>query len=134
MSEDVKDRFARRQINYYHEEAKGVLYLQFCSSKCPVMEGFLVSCHVRYTVLKFVFILMEVALIMFIALDSNWERDLPLDPTGEIDRFQEFVQSDIEFCKWIGIAVIIVQDGSNKETDELLIKFTFRCDGEAREN
>ncbi|KAL8213781.1 hypothetical protein R6Q57_003230 [Mikania cordata] len=41
MSEEVKDWFARRQISYYHEEAKRVLYLQFCSSKCPVMEGFL---------------------------------------------------------------------------------------------
>ncbi|KAL8214331.1 hypothetical protein R6Q57_003780 [Mikania cordata] len=41
VSEEVKDWFARRQISYYHEEAKGVLYLQFCSSKCPEMEGFL---------------------------------------------------------------------------------------------
>ncbi|KAL8191906.1 hypothetical protein R6Q57_028637 [Mikania cordata] len=69
-------------------------------------------CLCIYSVLKFVFILMEVALILLIALDSNWERDLPLDPTGEIDRFQEFVQSDIEFCKWIGIAIIIIQASS----------------------
>lgn len=40
MSEEVKDWFEQRQISYYHEEAKGVLYLQFCSTKCPVMEGF----------------------------------------------------------------------------------------------
>ncbi|KAK9068619.1 hypothetical protein SSX86_012734 [Deinandra increscens subsp. villosa] len=40
VSEEVSDWFKQRQISYYHEEAKGVLYLQFCSSECPVMEGF----------------------------------------------------------------------------------------------
>lgn len=39
-SEEVIDWFKQRQISYYHDEAKGVLYLQFCSTRCPVMEGF----------------------------------------------------------------------------------------------
>ncbi|KAK1420587.1 hypothetical protein QVD17_22300 [Tagetes erecta] len=62
-----------------------------------------------YTVLKTVFIVLEVALVSFIAIDRHWERDLPLDPTGEIDKFREFVESDTEFCKWVGITVVIVQ-------------------------
>ncbi|KAD3068530.1 hypothetical protein E3N88_36410 [Mikania micrantha] len=91
------------------------LGMMLCCISCTgyiAAEAISGCCLCIYTVLKFVFILMEVALILFIALDSNWERDLPLNPTGEIDRFQEFVQSDIEFCKWIGIAVIIVQASS----------------------
>ncbi|KAL7616685.1 hypothetical protein Lser_V15G02427 [Lactuca serriola] len=40
VTDEVKDWFKQRQISYYHEETKGVLYLQFCSTKCPVMEGF----------------------------------------------------------------------------------------------
>ncbi|KAI3676971.1 hypothetical protein L1987_86588 [Smallanthus sonchifolius] len=40
VSEEVRVWFKQRQISYYHEEAKGILYLQFCSSECPVMEGF----------------------------------------------------------------------------------------------
>ncbi|XP_024984465.1 uncharacterized protein LOC112520344 isoform X5 [Cynara cardunculus var. scolymus] len=40
VSDEVKNWFEQRRISYYHEEAKGVLYLQFCSTKCTVMEGF----------------------------------------------------------------------------------------------
>ncbi|KAI3801115.1 hypothetical protein L1987_29218 [Smallanthus sonchifolius] len=49
------------------------------------------------------------ALVLFIAFDHHWERDLPLDPTGEIDKFREFVESDADFCKWAGITVVAVQ-------------------------
>ncbi|XP_076898377.1 tetraspanin-18-like [Bidens hawaiensis] len=66
-------------------------------------------CLYFYTVLKSVFILLEVALIMFIAFDRHWERDLPLDPTGEIDKFRKFVESDTDFCKCIGITAVVIQ-------------------------
>ncbi|KAK9055670.1 hypothetical protein SSX86_026755 [Deinandra increscens subsp. villosa] len=73
------------------------------------INGYCLRC---YAVMKTVFIILEVALILFIALDSHWERHLPSDPTGEIDSFREFVESDIEFCKWVGIAVVAVQAAS----------------------
>ncbi|KAK3014908.1 hypothetical protein RJ639_008276 [Escallonia herrerae] len=41
VNEELKDWFKTRKISYYHEEEKGVLYLQFSSNSCPVMEGFL---------------------------------------------------------------------------------------------
>ncbi|XP_022004039.1 tetraspanin-18 [Helianthus annuus] len=66
-------------------------------------------CLYFYAVLKTLFILLEVALIMFIAFDRHWESDLPLDPTGAIDKFREFVESDVDFCKWIGSTVVVVQ-------------------------
>ncbi|KAI3742010.1 hypothetical protein L1987_59689 [Smallanthus sonchifolius] len=68
------------------------------------------GCCLRfYAILKTLFILLEVALVLFIAFDHHWERDLPLDPTGEIDKFREFVESDADFCKWVGITVVVVQ-------------------------
>ncbi|KAA8544138.1 hypothetical protein F0562_022226 [Nyssa sinensis] len=40
ISEEVKDWFKCRRISYYHEDEKGILYLQFSSTGCPAMEGF----------------------------------------------------------------------------------------------
>ncbi|PON55372.1 Protein SMG [Parasponia andersonii] len=38
--EEVRDWFKWRRISYYHEERKGVLFLQFCSNLCPAFHGF----------------------------------------------------------------------------------------------
>ncbi|MFS7989456.1 hypothetical protein Hanom_Chr11g01047071 [Helianthus anomalus] len=40
ISDEVKDWLKEREISYYCEEAKGVLYLQLCCSKCPVFDRF----------------------------------------------------------------------------------------------
>ncbi|KAL4558602.1 hypothetical protein LXL04_036803 [Taraxacum kok-saghyz] len=66
-------------------------------------------CLCFYTILKIVLILLEVALVAFIALDHRWEKDLPADPTGEIDSIRDFVQDNIDVCKWVGIVIIVVQ-------------------------
>lgn len=66
-------------------------------------------CLCFYSILKTLFILLEVALILFIALDHHWERDLPSDQTGEIDRIRKFIEANIDFCKWIGITVVVIQ-------------------------
>ncbi|KAI3749591.1 hypothetical protein L2E82_20205 [Cichorium intybus] len=71
-----------------------------------VINGCCLCC---YTILKVVLILLEVALVAFIALDHRWEKDLPKDPTGEIDIFRKFVEDNIDICKWVGIAIIIIQ-------------------------
>lgn len=36
--EEVRDWFKWRRISYYHEEQKGILFLQFCHNQCPAME------------------------------------------------------------------------------------------------
>ncbi|KAJ6984071.1 hypothetical protein NC653_022335 [Populus alba x Populus x berolinensis] len=38
--EEIKDWFKKRKISYYHEEEKGLLFLQFCSIRCPIIHGF----------------------------------------------------------------------------------------------
>ncbi|XVF46777.1 hypothetical protein PTKIN_Ptkin03bG0055600 [Pterospermum kingtungense] len=37
--DELKDWFKYRRISYYHEEDKGILFLQFCSNGCPVFDG-----------------------------------------------------------------------------------------------
>ncbi|XP_048324105.1 uncharacterized protein LOC107410677 isoform X2 [Ziziphus jujuba] len=38
--EEVRDWFKWRRISYYHEEQKGILFLQFCHNLCPAaMDG-----------------------------------------------------------------------------------------------
>ncbi|KAK6247261.1 hypothetical protein QUC31_018826 [Theobroma cacao] len=41
--DELKDWFKYRRISYYHEEDKGILFLQFCSNGCPVFNGSLAS-------------------------------------------------------------------------------------------
>ncbi|KVI12318.1 tetraspanin-18-like [Cynara cardunculus var. scolymus] len=66
-------------------------------------------CLYFYALLKTVFILLEVAFILFIALDRHWERDLPSDPTREIGRIREFVEANIDFCKCVAITIVVIQ-------------------------
>lgn len=37
-NEELIDWFKWRRISYYHEDDKGILYLQFCSTRCPVFH------------------------------------------------------------------------------------------------
>lgn len=37
--EEVRDWFKRRRISYYHEEERGILFLQFYSNKGPVFDA-----------------------------------------------------------------------------------------------
>ncbi|KAI3819529.1 hypothetical protein L1987_13370 [Smallanthus sonchifolius] len=66
-------------------------------------------CLCCYTVLKVVLILIEVAFIAFISLDHRWEKDLPEDSTGRIDSIREFIEDNVDICKWVGITIIVVQ-------------------------
>lgn len=43
MSEEIEEWFNLRCISYYFEEEKGILYLQFSSISCPVMDADLES-------------------------------------------------------------------------------------------
>lgn len=39
--EELRDWFRWRRISYFHEQKKGILFLQFCSTRCPaVADGF----------------------------------------------------------------------------------------------
>ncbi|XP_065875398.1 tetraspanin-20-like isoform X2 [Euphorbia lathyris] len=82
---------------------------------CITLIGYIAAeaingcCLCFYTILKTILILLEVALVTFIAVDHHWEKDLPLDPTGELQSLRSFVEDNVDICKWVGIAVITIQ-------------------------
>ncbi|KAI8567665.1 hypothetical protein RHMOL_Rhmol02G0139300 [Rhododendron molle] len=63
----------------------------------------------KYMVTIFLLLLVETALISDIILNSDWEKDLPEDPTGRFDDFEDFVESNFNTCKWIGLLIVLAQ-------------------------
>lgn len=88
---------------------------------CIAAEALNGCCLCFYTLLVSVLLLLEAALVAFIAIDHRWEQILPSDPTGELDSLRSFIESNIEMCKWIGIAVVVIQALS------LLLSFVLRA-------
>ncbi|KAE8672087.1 Tetraspanin-20 [Hibiscus syriacus] len=76
---------------------------------CIAAESVNGCCLCFYTLLKIVLILIEAALVAFIAIDRRWEKDLPFDPTGELDSFRSFVEDNVDICKWVGLGVVVIQ-------------------------
>ncbi|XVF21456.1 hypothetical protein REPUB_Repub12eG0091900 [Reevesia pubescens] len=76
---------------------------------CIAAESINGCCLCFYTLLKIILILIEAGLVAFIVIDRRWEKDLPFDPTGELDSFRSFVEDNIDICKWVGIGVVIIQ-------------------------
>ncbi|KAG6437933.1 hypothetical protein SASPL_102864 [Salvia splendens] len=66
-------------------------------------------CLCFYAVLTTLFILSEVGLVIFIALDRQWEKDIPFDPTGELDRLWTFINDNADVFMWVGIVILSVQ-------------------------
>lgn len=66
-------------------------------------------CLCFYTMLTVLLILLEAGLIAFVAFDHHWEKDLPFDPTGELENFRSFIEGNIDICKWVGITVVSIQ-------------------------
>ncbi|CAA0833417.1 Tetraspanin-18 [Striga hermonthica] len=66
-------------------------------------------CLCFYAILATLFILLEAGLVAFIALDHNWEKDIPFDPTGELDRIRTFIEDNIDVFMWVGIAIVVMQ-------------------------
>ncbi|XP_022873648.1 tetraspanin-18-like [Olea europaea var. sylvestris] len=50
-----------------------------------------------------------VSLVAFIALDHQWEKDLPFDPTGELDSVRAFIEKNADVFMWVGISIITIQ-------------------------
>ncbi|XP_057798209.1 tetraspanin-18 [Salvia miltiorrhiza] len=66
-------------------------------------------CLCFYAVLTTIFILSEVGLVTFIALDHQWEKDIPSDPTGEIDTLWTFIKENADVFMWVGIVIVTIQ-------------------------
>ncbi|KAK7279468.1 hypothetical protein RJT34_24521 [Clitoria ternatea] len=89
----------------------GVGILVCCLSflGCIATEMVNGCCLCFYTLLMTVLLLLEAALVGFIAIDHHWEQDLPVDPTGQLDSLRSFIEDNTDMCKWVGITVLVVQ-------------------------
>ncbi|KAI4296714.1 hypothetical protein L6164_036650 [Bauhinia variegata] len=69
-------------------------------------NGCCLSCYMLIIIL---ILLLEGAVTADILLNSNWEKDLPEDPTGKLDDLKHFVKSNFEICKLVGLVIISSQ-------------------------
>ncbi|KAL8055332.1 hypothetical protein ABFX02_04G048900 [Erythranthe guttata] len=66
-------------------------------------------CLCFYTMLTTMFILLEASLVAFIALDHHWQKDIPVDPTGELDSLLVFIKDNVDVFMGVGIAIVVIQ-------------------------
>ncbi|KAG4996076.1 hypothetical protein AAZX31_10G040400 [Glycine max] len=87
----------------------GILVLCISFLGCIAAEMINGCCLCFYSILVVVLLLLEASLVGFIALDSDWEKDIPFDPTGQLDELRAFIEDNIDTCTWVGIAVLVIQ-------------------------
>ncbi|KAF5728671.1 hypothetical protein HS088_TW21G00820 [Tripterygium wilfordii] len=83
-------------------------------------HGFCLSC---YKVMIICLLLVETAMAADLLLNSDWEKDLPDDPTGNFRDFKEFVKSNFGIFKWIVLVILLSQGVS------ILLAMTLRALG-----
>ncbi|KAL6198129.1 hypothetical protein ACLB2K_027921 [Fragaria x ananassa] len=69
-------------------------------------SGCCLSC---YTLIICMLLLLETAMAADMLLNNDWEKDLPYDPTGKFNDFRDFVESNFDMFKWIGLLIILAQ-------------------------
>ncbi|CAL0316887.1 unnamed protein product [Lupinus luteus] len=66
-------------------------------------------CFCLYTLFITVLLLVEAALVGFIAVDHRWEEDIPFDPTGQLESLRSFIEENVDICRLVGIVVLVIQ-------------------------
>ncbi|KAA8525037.1 hypothetical protein F0562_011469 [Nyssa sinensis] len=66
-------------------------------------------CLYSYVLFVLLLLMLEAAVTLDVFLNHNWEEDFPEDPTGNFKDFKDFIRSNFEMCKWIGLSVVSVQ-------------------------
>ncbi|XP_061368604.1 tetraspanin-18-like [Gastrolobium bilobum] len=87
----------------------GILVCCITFLGCIAAELINGCCLCFYTLLITVLLLLEAALVGFIAVDHHWEEDIPIDPTGQLESLRSFIEDNLDICKWVGIAVLVIQ-------------------------
>ncbi|TYH22578.1 hypothetical protein ES288_A04G140100v1 [Gossypium darwinii] len=63
----------------------------------------------HYMTLLFFLLMLEVGVTTDVFFNHDWEEDFPVEPTESFNKFEDFVQSNFEFCKWIGLSVVFIR-------------------------
>ncbi|MBA0842571.1 hypothetical protein Goarm_002391 [Gossypium armourianum] len=59
--------------------------------------------------LLFLLLMLEAGVTTDVFFNHDWEEDFPVEPTESFNKFEDFVRSNFEFCKWIGLSVVFTQ-------------------------
>lgn len=89
----------------------GIGILVFCLAFVGYVsaEASVSFCLCFYALLAGLFLLLEVGLVVFIAIDHHWEKDLPYDPTKELYKLRSFIEENVDVFEWVGIAILAIQ-------------------------
>ncbi|XP_024367638.1 tobamovirus multiplication protein 2A isoform X2 [Physcomitrium patens] len=63
----------------------------------------------QYSVLQILLLLAQFAVAGALFFDRHWREDIPEDPTGELDKVQEFVLNNLDICKWVSLGVVVLE-------------------------
>lgn len=66
-------------------------------------------CLYLYMFFVVLLFMLEAGVTADVFLNRDWEEDFPKDPTGSFDQFKDFIRSNFEMCKWIGLSIVSVQ-------------------------
>ncbi|XP_019450536.1 PREDICTED: tetraspanin-19-like [Lupinus angustifolius] len=53
-------------------------------------------------------LMLEAAITVDVFINRDLEKDFPKDPSGSFDHFKNFIRSNFEMCKWIGLSLVSV--------------------------
>ncbi|KAH9295752.1 hypothetical protein KI387_039340, partial [Taxus chinensis] len=66
-------------------------------------------CLCCYTVLIFLLILLEAAIVGIMFFNHQWDEYIPDDPTGEFEHIKKFIEANMETCNLVGIGIVVMQ-------------------------
>ncbi|OAY34072.1 tetraspanin-19 [Manihot esculenta] len=66
-------------------------------------------CLYLYMLFVFLLLMLEAGVTADVFLNRDWDEYFPKDPTGSFSQFKDFVKSNFEICKWIGLSIVSVQ-------------------------
>jgi hypothetical protein len=69
-------------------------------------HNFCLSC---YLCLQILLIVAQLILAGYLFFDKHWRQDLPDDPTGQLDKVEDFVGKNLTICKWVALGVLIIE-------------------------
>ncbi|KAK0588962.1 hypothetical protein LWI29_007759 [Acer saccharum] len=66
-------------------------------------------CLYLYMFFVILLLMLEAGVTADVFFNPDWEEDFPEDPSGSFTQFKEFIRSNFETCKWIGLSIVSVQ-------------------------
>ncbi|KAJ4831657.1 hypothetical protein Tsubulata_041532 [Turnera subulata] len=66
-------------------------------------------CLYLYMFFVFLLLMLEAGVTADVFLNRDWEKDFPEDPSGGFNKFKNFIRTNFEICKWIGLSIVSVQ-------------------------